>query len=155
MADWQRFCVDAPELSAEVRRRFDAHGHKTMATLRRDGAPRVSGTEITFRAGQLWLGGMPGSLKCRDLHRDPRVAVHSGSDEPDVWTGDAKVAGLAVEVIDEDVLAGFAEDTPPGPFHLFRLDLTEVVLVRLGEPADHLVIESWHEGRGLRRVERR
>ena len=72
-----------------------------------------------------------------------------------MWTGDAKVAGLAVEVTDEDVLAGFAEDTPPGPFHLFRLDLTEVVLVRLGEPADHLVIESWHEGRGLRRVERR
>ena len=34
MADWQRFCIDAPELSAEVRRRFDAHGHKTMATLR-------------------------------------------------------------------------------------------------------------------------
>jgi hypothetical protein len=60
-----------------------------------------------------------------------------------------------VEVTDEDVLASFTEDTPPSPFHLFRLDLTEVVLVRLGEPADHLVIESWHEGRGLRRVERR
>jgi len=44
---------------------------------------------------------------------------------------------------------------PPGPFHLFRAGVTEVVLVRVGEPPDHLVIESWHEGRGLRRVERR
>ena len=155
MAGWQRFCDDAPELSAAIRRRFDAHGHKTMATLRRDGAPRISGTEITFRAGELWLGGMSGSLKCRDLRRDPRLAVHSGSDEPDVWTGDAKVAGVAVEVTDDDVLASFADGAPPGPFHLFRLDLTEAVVVRLGEPADHLVIESWRQGRGLRRIERR
>ena len=71
MAGWQRFCDDAPELSAAIRRRFDAHGHKTMATLRRDGAPRISGTEITFRDGELWLGSMPGSLKSRDLRRDP------------------------------------------------------------------------------------
>ena len=46
-------------------------------------------------------------------------------------------------------------EPPPGPFHLFRADVKEVVLVRVGDPADHLVIESWHEGRGLRRVERR
>ena len=40
----------------------------------------------------------------------------------------------------------------PGPASYFRADLQEVVLTRLGEPADHLLIESWHAGRGLRRV---
>jgi hypothetical protein len=30
-----------------------------------------------------------------------------------------------------------------------------VVLTRVGQPADHLVIESWHPGRGLERRTRR
>jgi hypothetical protein len=38
----------------------------------------------------------------------------------------------------------------------FRVDLTEVVLTSLGgDPPDHLVIESWQQGKGYRRVERR
>ncbi len=43
----------------------------------------------------------------------------------------------------------------PGPANYFRADLLEVVLTRLGEPADHLLIASWHEGRGLQRIARR
>ncbi|MGI8826717.1 MAG: response regulator [Chloroflexota bacterium] len=39
--------------------------------------------------------------------------------------------------------------------HRFRINITEVVLTRVGEPADHLVIESWHDGRGFQRRERR
>ncbi|MQA13713.1 MAG: pyridoxamine 5'-phosphate oxidase [Pseudonocardiaceae bacterium] len=154
MVGWERFREQAPELAAAVRERFDAHGHKTMATIRADGSPRISGTEVQFRDGQLWLGGMPGSRKCLDLRRDGRVAIHSGSDDPDAWTGDAKIAGSAVEVTDEQVIARFADGAPPGPFHLFRIELTEAVVVSLGRPADHLVIESWHEGRGTDRVER-
>ena len=46
-------------------------------------------------------------------------------------------------------------DTPTGPSHLFRADIAEVVVVRLGDPADHLVIESWHAGRGATHRERR
>lgn len=155
MSSWEGFEQSAPELAAAVRERFDAHGHKVMATLRRDGSPRVSGTEVIFRGGELWLGGMPGSQKCRDLQRDPRVAIHSGSDDPDVWRGDAKVAGTAVEVTNAAVVATFAGDAPPGGMHLFRVELTEAVTVRLGEPADHLVIESWHEGKGVTRIERK
>jgi hypothetical protein len=30
----------------------------------------------------------------------------------------------------------------------------ELVVVRLGEPPDHIVIESWHAGRGVTRRER-
>lgn len=155
MAGWEQFRVAAPELAAAVRQRFDAHGHKTMATLRKDGSPRISGTEVQFRDGQMWLGSMPGARKCLDLQRDARVAIHSGSDDPDDWTGDAKVAGTAVEVTDEQILTEFRDGAPPGPFQLFRIELTEAVAVSLGQPADHLVIESWHEGRGIDRVERR
>jgi hypothetical protein len=158
MVSWAEFEERAPELAREVRARFDAHGHKTMATLRRDGSPRISGTEVTLKDGELWVGGMPGSQKCRDLQRDPRLAIHSGSDEPKEWKGDAKVAGRAVEVTDPETKRSFTgslEDAPPGPFRLFRLDLTEATAVRLGQPADHLVVEWWTPEGGVRRVERR
>lgn len=154
MAGWEQFTVAAPELAAAVRERFDAHGHKTMATLRRDGSPRISGTEVQFRDGEVWLGSMAGARKCLDLRRDGRVAIHSGSDDPDEWTGDAKIAGTAVEVTDEQMLDKFRDGAPPGPFQLFRIELAEAVVVSLGQPADHLVIESWHEGKGVSRVER-
>jgi hypothetical protein len=44
---------------------------------------------------------------------------------------------------------------PPGGSHLYRLDVTERSVVRLGEPADHLVIEPWPECTGLRTMTRR
>lgn len=155
MATWQEFTDEAPELAAFVKERFAAHRHKTMATLRADGSPRLCGTEIAIAEGQLWLGGMTGSRRFADLRRDPRLAIHSGSDEPDVWAGDARVNGLGVEVTDP---AGFesyrsgAGEGPPGHFELFRVDLTEAVAVRLDDARKHLIVENWHPGRPVRAV---
>ena len=156
MASWSEVEAEAPGLVAHARRYLDAHKHKTLATLRRDGSPRISGTEADFRDGELWLGSMWKAVKALDLRRDGRFALHSGSADPPDWPGDAKVAGVAVEVEDEAVKAAHQSGgAPPGPFHLFRLDVTELVVVRVGDPADHLVIESWHAGRGVTRRERR
>jgi hypothetical protein len=142
MARWSEVEAAAPELAAEARRLLDAHTHKTLATLRKDGSPRISGTEAQFEDGELWFGAMAQSVKALDLRRDPRFALHSGSDDPPQWTADAKVAGT-VEEVDSD-----------GSSHRFRADVTEVVVVHLGDPADHIVIESWHPDRGLTRRER-
>lgn len=163
MASWNQFETEAPELAVRVRRCLDAHGHKTVATLRRDGSPRICGTELSHHDGWLWLAGMPGALRFADLRRDPRFALHSGSDDPAVWrerpesTADAKLAGTAHEVTDPDELAAFAaassaeappeEALAPGSLEAFRLDLAEAVVVRVGD--GHLLVESWHEGRGL------
>jgi hypothetical protein len=157
MASWRDIEAQAPELVARAREIFDAHKHKTLATLRRDGSPRISGTEADFADGELWFGSMPNAVKALDLRRDPRFAIHSGSEDPPAWAGDAKVAGRAEEIDDPEVkTARRGEDTPGGPFHLFRADVTELVVVGLGgEPPDRLVIESWHEGRGFERRERR
>jgi hypothetical protein len=158
MSSWQQVEQVAPALAAAVRARLTAHVHLTLATLRRDGSPRISGTEVVLRDGELWLAGMAGGRKTADLRRDGRLALHSGSDDPPAWTSDAKVAGRAHEVLEPERLRAFAgelDQEPPGSFELFRIDLHEVVLVRLGEPADHLVVEAWHEGRGVSRVERR
>ena len=148
MASWSEFESAAPELAAKVRERLDAHTHKTLATLRRDGSPRISGTETQFEDGELWIGSMLDALKARDLQRDPRFALHSGSADPSEWRGDAKLAGRVEEITDRPHDA-------EGRSHLFRCDITELVVVRMGEPADHLVIESWHAGRGVTRRKRR
>ncbi|WBB70691.1 pyridoxamine 5'-phosphate oxidase family protein [Micromonospora sp. WMMD812] len=149
MAWWSDLVDEQPEFAARVRARFAVRKHGTMATLRRDGAPRISGTEFEFGADQLRLGSMAGALKAQDLRRDPRVSLHCPTedappDDPAAWDGDAKISGIAHE-------------EPPGEngSHRFRIELTEVVLTRVGDPPDHLVIESWHPGRGLRRRERR
>src|SRR3954452_24718097 len=92
--------TEQPEFANRVRAAFDAHKHKILGTLRADGAPRLSGIEASFAEGQLWLAGMPRSVKFVDLRRAPRMPRHSGSDEPDSFAADAKVAGRAVEITD-------------------------------------------------------
>jgi hypothetical protein len=150
MASWDEFAAQEPLFADAVRDRFTIRKHCTMATLRRDGSPRISGTEVEFADGELWLGMMPGSLKALDLRREPRVALHSPTedppDDPSGWGGEAKIAGRAVEVSDPT-----RTDQP----HRFRLDIAEVVLTKVGNPADHLVIESWHPDRNRQTRKRR
>ncbi|GAB1512326.1 pyridoxamine 5'-phosphate oxidase family protein [Actinophytocola sp. KF-1] len=151
MATWQDIEKDAPEFAERVRARFAAGLHKTIATLRKDGSPRISGSEMDFKDGEVTIGMMGDSRKLRDVRRDPRIAVHSPSLDPPAdptqWTGDAKLAGRVVEIPP-------GEDAEPGAGY-FRIDIAEVVLTYVGTPADHLVIESWHEGTGHRRRTRK
>jgi hypothetical protein len=155
MPPWHEVEAEAPELAALARRLFEAHKHKTLATLRRDGSPRISGIEVEFADGEMWMGSMWQAVKALDLRRDPRFALHSGSADPSEWQGDAKVAGRVEEVEDPERKAAIVgSNAPPGRMHLFVCDVRELVVVRLGDPADHLVIESWHEGRGVSRIRR-
>lgn len=159
MASWSEIEAAAPELAARARATFDAHRHKVLATLRRDGSPRISGIEASFTDGELWLGMMPGSRKALDLRRDSRLALHSTSvdppDDPAAWTGDAKLSGRAVEVEDPELLRKLGAGDEAEAAHLFRVDVTELVHIRVGDPADHLVIDLWQEGKGLSRRQRR
>ena len=131
----------------------------TLATLRLDGSPRISGIEPFFGDGELWLGMMSASRKGADLQRDPRLALHTTSVDKQVADGDAKLSGRAVEELDDEVKARFSRSfaehtgmTPPPPFDLFRVDVEELSF--LWPEGDHLVIEWWRAGDGLHRVER-
>ena len=157
MAAFSDVEAEQPEFAARVRTVFDAHRHKILATVRADGAPRVSGIESAFAAGDLWVAGMPRSVKFADLRRDPRMALHSGSDEPDVFTADAKVSGRAVEVArgpDREAFAAATGNPADGDYDLFRIDLEQVVLTAIAATKDALEISSWRPGRGLTVVRR-
>ena len=146
MASWSEFEQAAPDLAAAVAERLDAHVHKTLATIRADGSPRISGTETQRRDGELYIGSMWRARKARDLQRDPRFALHSGSDDPPGWHGDAKLAGVAEEILDEA-----AEGAPS---HLFRLDIREASVVHLNDTRDALVIDIWTSRNGRRKLTR-
>jgi hypothetical protein len=160
MTNWNDVTAAAPDLAADVQARFDAHGLGLLATLRADGSPRISGIEPWFGVGEVWIGMMWQSLKALDLLRDPRLSLHSATIDTKVADGDARISGRAIVVDDEaemaHALAEFHRSTgneaPPGPMHLFRIDVTEIMWMRPED--DHLVIRSWNPQRGVRSVDR-
>jgi hypothetical protein len=126
VASWGEIEHVAPELARQARTLLDAHVHKTMATLRADGSPRISGIEAKFISGagiedELWFGSMPGSRKSADLVRDPRFSLRSGSDDPPDRAGDVR----------------------------------ELAVTRLPEAKDELAIDWWSEADGLRSLTRK
>lgn len=158
MASWNDAGAAAPDLAERVETRFAAHKHVLVATLRKDGFPRLSGIEVTFALGELWLGMMPDSLKAKDLLRDPRLALHSATVDLELAEGDARITGRAVEITDAETFAalrklqGDGEHEAPEVYHLFRVDVLELSLVRVR--GDRLVVDSWREGGEPRTVER-
>ena len=138
----------APSLAASVQARFAANRHHTIATLRPDGSPRISGTEVRFDDGHVQLGMMPRSLKLGDVLRDPRLEIHSAPLEPELEDGDARIHGRAV------YLGGAtAPDGTPMDGSMFAVDVEQVVLVRV--EGEELVVTHWTPARGLHETRRR
>ena len=151
MVAWHELEAAAPELAADVQALFDAGRHKTIATLRANGAPRISGIECEIADGQLTFGSMLGARKAADLRRDPRFALHGPTVHPvegkeSEWPGEAKIAGRARPV--PPAGEGSAEAD------MFEADIDEVVVTRLNPEGTKLVVTWWTPAGGLRRIER-
>jgi hypothetical protein len=155
VARWSEVEQEAPQLAARAQQLFDSGRHKTIATLRADGSPRISGIECEFADGDLRFGSMAGARKGSDLRRDPRFALHGPTVDPvegreAEWPGEAKVAGRAVHL--GPLPAGEDGGQPEGD--LFAADVTEVVVTGLDDEGTRLVVEWWTPEGGLRRIER-
>ena len=141
MASWQEFVEAAPEFAGRVEALLTSYKHHTMATVRKDGAPRISGTEVEIISGELCLGMMPATRRAADLRRDPRLALHSHSidppeGDPGAWSGEAKLFGRAEELTRDR----------------FRVHIEQVVLTWLDSRV--LAIETWTPEFGVVRSER-
>ena len=136
---WDEFKRDSPELAALGEERFERTGLVLIATLRKDGWPRVSPLEPLIAHGELYLGMMWRSRKALDLLRDPRCTVHSTVSNRDATEGEFKVYGRAVDVQDLAARQGYAEALyekigfkPEEPeYHLFSIDIDSVVFAIL------------------------
>ncbi|MGD0603011.1 MAG: pyridoxamine 5'-phosphate oxidase family protein [Streptosporangiaceae bacterium] len=150
MTAWRDVERAEPQFARRVRELFDGHRHKTIATLRADGSPRISGIEAAFESGELAFGSMPNARKGMDLGRDPRFALHSATIDPvegaeAQWPGEAKISGRAIEA--RPLTEGAGSDR-------FYADIAEVVHTHLNEKATMLVVEWWTPRHGLRKIER-
>ena len=156
VASWDEFRRQAPELADAVHARLGAALHTILGTVRADGAPRLTGLEVHFSEGELWLAMMPDSRKADDLRRDPRFSLHSAPDVALV-DGDAKVSGRASLVEDDEVIARFVarlpQDLPESGMALFRAEISDASLARVD--GDDMVIDIWHAGQPVRQVRRR
>jgi hypothetical protein len=146
---WREVEKAEPEFAQRVQALFDAHRHKTIATVRADGSPRISGIETVFEDGELVFGSMASARKGADLRRDPRFALHSATVDPvegseAQWPGEAKISGRAV--------AGPLTADQDGD--RFLADIAQVVHTHLDPQATRLVIEWWTPAGGLQKSER-
>ncbi len=154
MTAWGDIERAEPAFAVRVRQLFDAGRHKTIATLRADGSPRISGIECEFADGELRFGSMSGARKEADLLRDTRFALHGPTFHPvegkeAEWPGEAKISGHAHVVAAGGEQAG---EEPEG--RQFVCDIHEVVITHLDEAATRLIVEWWTPVHGLRRIER-
>lgn len=160
MTTWQEFTIVAPRIAQVFTRRHTATGGLCMlGTLRADGFPRISPMEPRVFEGQLWIGGMPGTAKFRDLVRDPRFSLHTATVDTEVHDGDAKVWGVVEDVPDPALHQRYAEalfaetgfDLRGQKFeHFFATDLIGASAVEVDD--GHLDITVWKKDSGERVV---
>jgi hypothetical protein len=168
MATWTEFVREAPGVAAIAERQLTATSLMMLATLRRDGFPRISpvepvvdGDDLVLHDGYLYFGSMGGSTKSLDLRRDPRCGLHTATTDKGIADGDVKLWGRARELVDGGELERFADETyermgwrpEPGTFHVFLIDLLGASSVQVR--GDVMVVETWRPGEGTTTVEKR
>jgi hypothetical protein len=162
MATWTEFTAEASEIAEVTERRLLATGLMMLATLRRDGFPRISPVEVVMADGKLllhddrlWMGMMPGATKSLDLRRDRRFAVHTATADKNVSDGDAKFWGVATQVTGDEALSRLSDDIyasvghrfEVGEFDAFVLDLAGASTVVVRD--DTLFVSTWLPGKGV------
>ena len=140
---WEDFKRDAPLLATLAEERFERSGLLLVATLRKDGWPRVSPVEPLIADGHLYLGMMWQSRKARDLLRNPRCSIHSIVSNRDGSDGEFKAFGRAMDVQDPDMRRGYGDALyqkigwmPEEPeYHLFSVDVESAafIIIQNGE----------------------
>lgn len=160
MTTWTEFSEVAPRISAVFSRRHAATGNLCLlATLRADGSPRISPIEPRVFEDRLWLIGMPGTTKFRDLARDPRFCLHTATVDTEVTEGDAKLWGVVEDVPDKVLHQRFATalfeetgfDLRGQEFdHFYAAELTSASAVEVGD--GHMDVTIWKPGEAERIV---
>jgi len=95
-----------------------------LATVRKDGSPRVHPVTPIIGQGRLFVFMEPTSPKGFDLKRDTRFALHSGVRDTEGSSGEFLASGRAVPVADPETRALAASLSPYQPrdrYILFEL----------------------------------
>jgi hypothetical protein len=157
MVNWREFQEQAPQLAAEGTERLNRRPLAMLATLRRDGSPRISPIEPIFLSDQLILGMIWQSRKALDLLRDARCVLHSIITDPDANEGEFELRGRALEITDERYLSTIRERwilPASSPLHVFSVDILSASLTTYEFKKGEMIIQMWDPQHGIREVRR-
>jgi len=152
---WSEMQNGQPRLAALGRQRLLEPGVVLVATIRRDGTPRISPVEPFVLDGSLWLSMMWQSKKAADLLRDPRILVHSVVTGPHTDEGEFKIRGTASAEQDPAVQQRYADavaaplgwSPEPGRFHLFAVSISEVTFIGYDDATGDQHVAMWPPAR--------
>jgi hypothetical protein len=150
---WAEFQASAPELAELGLEGFREQNLCLIGTLRADGWPRISPTEVYFVDGELMLGMMRDSRKSHDLERDPRITVMTPQCDREAKRGDFKIYGRVREVNDPQARERYGQTIyaaiswrPEEPYPLYSVDVETASYISFGENRRLL---RWSPDRGL------
>jgi hypothetical protein len=123
---WKALESARPDLAAFGVERFRQFGVAYLATVRKDGAPRVHPVTPIVGHGRLFLFMEPTSPKGHDLLRDGRYALHCAVGDSSGDSGEFVVAGRA-RLIDDPAVRALAVESasyaPADRYVLYELDV--------------------------------
>jgi len=145
VARWRELEVAATSLAAEGRRLLDRHHLLLAGTIRCDGTPRISPIEAHIVEGELVHAMIAGTLKVRDLRRDPRIVLNSPVLHPGDPNEELKLRRRVRPVEDTALLAaahGKFEAVsgwrPQPDWPVFAVDLEEAAFIRWAGRVMHM-----------------
>ena len=113
-----------------------------LATIRKDGSPRVHPFTPIIGEGHLFVFMEPTSPKGNDLRRDDRFAMHCSVSDTSGKSGEFSVAGRAKFIEDPELRALAVKVTPYQPAERYILFEFEVESVLMTEYKDEQTVRT-------------
>jgi Pyridoxamine 5'-phosphate oxidase len=147
---WRTLETSAPEIARLGKERLDQARVALLATLRKDGSPRISPVEPYLSQGHLLFGAMSWSLKARDLRRDSRCVLHSAVTGPDNGEGELKLYGRAVEANEQtrDSCQAWWSERPSSTAIVFTLEIEQAAFISWNIERGQMIVQRWSAQRG-------
>jgi hypothetical protein len=142
-----------PVLGEIAQHKLIKPGALLVGTVTRDGSARISGAEPLIMDGDLWLSMMRTSMKAHDLHRDPRILLHSLVNGPEA-APELKVRGTVAEETGVDVQQRYSTAAAAelgwrpvaGHFTLFRVNVRDVTYIGFDAETGAQHVARWPAG---------
>ncbi len=140
---WKILEEQHPELAAFGAERLNGKV-AYLATIRKDGAPRVHPMTPIIGRGHLFVFMEPTSPKGSDLRRDGRYAIHCSVSDTSGASGEFVITGQARLIDSPEVRAlavQLASYSPADRYVLFEFDVESAASMTY--PEDRPVRQSW------------
>jgi hypothetical protein len=148
MATWAQFAAAAPELAALGLALLNKYQIAYLATVRKDGAPRVHPVSPFIIEGRLFVATKPSSPKAYDQLRDGRYVIHALPGEND---DEFLIRGRSLAVTDAATRALIMAQGPHfvhADDYFFEYDIelaATTVWENVGKPATRPIRRRWQE----------